>query len=59
MTSAFDYKGPSIWTTDKKLKRFKQGEEFAKRKQDKSDINEKVQLFIYAKALSRKSNGSN
>jgi hypothetical protein len=59
MTSAFDYQGPSLWTRDVKLKRYKQGEEFAKRKQDKSDINEKVQIFIYSKALSRKSNGSN
>jgi hypothetical protein len=56
MKSAFDYKyQPSIWLTDTKLKRFKQGEEFAKRKQDKRDINEKNQVFIYSKALSPKS----
>lgn len=54
MTTAFDYKGASIWTRDEKLKRFKQGEEYAKRKQDKRNINEKNQVFIYSKALSRK-----
>jgi hypothetical protein len=55
MKSAFDYKDqPSIWLTDTKLKRYKQGEEFAKRKQDKRDINEKNQVFIYSKALSGK-----
>lgn len=55
MTSPWDYKGqPSIWTRDAELKRFKQGEEFAKRKQDKRDINEKNQVFIYSKALSKK-----
>jgi hypothetical protein len=59
MKSAFDYKGPSIWNTDKQLKRFRQGEEFAKKRQDSGDINEKKQVFAYSKALSRKSNGSN
>lgn len=54
MSNAFEYKGPSIWTRDVKLKRFKQGEEFAKRKQDKGDINDKNQVFIYSKALSTK-----
>jgi len=55
VSNAFDYKGqPSIWTRDLKLKRFKQGEEFAKRKQDKGDINDKNQVFIYSKALSTK-----
>jgi hypothetical protein len=54
MKSAFDYKGPSIWTRDTKLKRFKQGEEFAKKRQDKGDINDKNQVFIYSKALSTK-----
>jgi hypothetical protein len=55
MTSAWEYKGqPSIWTRDEKLKRFKQGEEFAKRKQDKGDINDKNQVFIYSKAMSTK-----
>ena len=59
MTTAFDYKGPSLWMTDKKLKRLKQGEDFAQVKQMRRDINEKNQVFIYSKALSRKSNGSN
>jgi hypothetical protein len=55
MKSAFDYKcQPSVWLSDEKMKRFKQGEEFAKRKQDKRDINEKNQVFIYSKALSHK-----
>jgi hypothetical protein len=54
MATAVDYKGASIWTRDTKMKRFKQGEEFAKRKQDGRDINEKNQVFIYSKALSRK-----
>ena len=55
VTNAFDYKGqPSVWLSDEKMKRFKQGEEFAKRKQDKRDINEKNQVFIYSKALSHK-----
>jgi len=58
MTTAFDYKGASIWTRDKKMKRMKQGEEFAKRKQDNRDINEKNQVFAYSKALSRKTNES-
>jgi hypothetical protein len=57
--SAFNYKGPSLWMTDKKLKRFKQSEDFAQVKQMGRDINEKNQVFIYSKALSRKSNGSN
>lgn len=57
--SAWDYKtGESIWNRDPKLRRLKQGEEFAKRKQEKRDINEKNQVFIYSKNLSRKSNGS-
>ena len=54
MKSAFDYKGPSIWTRDTKLKRFKQGEEFAKRKQDNEDINAKKQVFAYSRSLSTK-----
>jgi hypothetical protein len=53
--NAFDYKGqPSIWTRDEQLKRFKQGEEFAKKRQDKGNINDKQQVFIYSKALSNK-----
>ena len=53
--NAFDYKGqPSIWRRDEKLKRFKQGDEFAKKRQDKRDINDKEQVFIYSKALSNK-----
>jgi len=59
MTTALDYKGPSLWMTDKKLKRLKQGEDFAKKKQIGKDIDEKNQVFFYSKALSRKSNGSN
>jgi hypothetical protein len=55
MKSAFDYKGQSsIWTTDKKLKRFKQVEDHAKKLQEKQDINYKNQVFIYSKALSSK-----
>lgn len=54
MTTAFDYKGASIWTRDVKLKRFKQSEEYAKRKQDKEDINKKKQVFIYSTVLSKK-----
>jgi len=55
MTNAFDYKDQSsIWLTDTKMKRFKQGEEYAKKKQDKRDINDKNQVFIYSKALSNK-----
>jgi len=55
MTSAFDYKGqPSIWLTDTKLKRLKQGEEFAKKRQDKRDINDKEQVFFYSKAISKR-----
>ena len=53
--NTFDYKGqPSVWLTDTKMKRFKQGEEFAKKRQDKGDINDKKQVFIYSKALSHK-----
>ena len=58
MSTAFDYKGASIWTRDEKMKRFKQGEEYAKRKQDKRNINDKNQVFIYSKALSSKSKTS-
>ena len=54
MATAFDYKGASIWTRDTKMKRLKQGEEFAQRKQQNQDINEKKQVFTYSKALSRK-----
>jgi hypothetical protein len=55
MKLAFDYKDqPSIWTTDRKLKRFKQGEDHAKKLQEKRDINYKNQVFIYSKALSSK-----
>jgi hypothetical protein len=54
MKTAFDYQGPSIWVSDQKMRRLKQGEEYAKRKQGKRDINEKNQVFIYSKALSRK-----
>ncbi len=55
MKTAFDYKGQSsVWLTDTKMNRLRQGEEFAKKKQDNRDINEKNQVFIYSKALSRK-----
>ena len=55
MNSPWDYKGqPSVWLSDEKMKRFKQGEEFAKRKQDKRGIHEQNQVFIYSKALSNK-----
>lgn len=55
MKTAFDYKGQSsVWLTDTKMKRFKQGEEFAKKRQEKGDINNKNQVFIYSKALSGK-----
>lgn len=55
MKTAFDYKDQSsIWLTDTKMKRLKQGEESAKKMQDKRDINDKNQVFIYSKALSRK-----
>ena len=55
VSNAFDYKNqPSIWTRDPKMKRFKQGEEFAKKRQDKGDINDKNQVFIYSKANSKK-----
>jgi hypothetical protein len=54
MTTAFDYSGKSIWTRDTKMKRLKQGEEFAKKKQDNRNINEKNQVFIYSKAAATK-----
>jgi hypothetical protein len=50
----FDYSGSSIWTRDTKLKRYKQGDDCAKKRQDKRDINDKEQVFIYSKALSKK-----
>ena len=52
--SAFDYKGPSIWTRDTKLKRFKQGDDCAKKRQDNEDINAKKQVFAYSRSLSTK-----
>jgi hypothetical protein len=57
--TAFDYKGPSVWTQDVKMKRMKQGEEYAQKRQTSKNINDKNQVFIYSKALSRKSNGTN
>ena len=57
--TAFDYKGPSVWTRDAKMKRMKQGEEYAQKRQTSKNINDKNQVFIYSKALSRKSNGPN
>ena len=57
--TAFDYQGPSVWTRDVKMKRMKQGEEYAQKRQTSKNINDKNQVFIYSKALSRKSNGPN
>jgi hypothetical protein len=37
----------------------KQGEEYAQKRQTSKNINDKNQVFIYSKALSRKSNGTN
>jgi len=59
LPDAFNYEGPSLWNTDKQLKRYKQGAEFTKKKQDKEGINVLNQVFFYSKALLRKSNGSN
>ena len=55
MNNAFDYKGqPSIWLTDQKMKRYIQGEQSAKKRQEKGDINDKNQVLIYSKSLSDK-----
>ena len=55
MTSAFDYKGqPSIWIRDQQLKRFRQADDCAKKRQDKRDINDKEQVFIYSKSVAKK-----
>ena len=54
MKSAFDYKGPSIWTRDTKLKRYKQSDDCAKKRQDNEDINAKKQVFAYSRSLSTK-----
>ena len=60
MKSAFDYKGQSsVWLTDTKMKRFKQGEEYAKRKQDKRGIHEQNQVFIYSKHCPTKNDSAN
>jgi hypothetical protein len=52
--SAFEWNDgtPSIWSRDIELKRKLQGQEWAKKTQAKRDINDKAQVFIYAKALS-------
>jgi hypothetical protein len=53
--NVFDYKDqPSIWTRDQQLKRYKTADDCAKKRQDKRDINDKEQVFIYSKALSKK-----
>ena len=54
--SAFEWNDgtPSIWTRDNELRRKLQGEQWAKKVQAKRDINDKNQVFIYAKALSSK-----
>jgi hypothetical protein len=55
MKTAFDYKDQSsIWLTDTKMKRFKQGDDSAKKRQGKRDINDKEQVFIYSKPVARK-----
>jgi hypothetical protein len=55
VTSAFDYKGqPSIWLRDKQLKRYIQGDDSAKKRQEKGDINDKNQVLIYSRSLSNK-----
>jgi hypothetical protein len=55
MKTAFDYKGqPSIWLTDTKMRRMKQGEDSAKKRQDKGDINDKNQVLYYSKSVPRK-----
>ena len=55
MNPAWDYKDqPSIWTRDVKLKRFKQGDDCAKKRQDNEDINAKKQVFAYSRSLSTK-----
>jgi hypothetical protein len=55
MTTAFDYKGqPSIWMRDQQLKRYKQGDDSAKKRQGKRDINDKEQVFIYSKPVAKK-----
>lgn len=55
MTTAFDYKDqPSIWMRDQQLKRYKQGDDSAKKRQGKRDINDKEQVFIYSKPVAKK-----
>ena len=52
--SAFEWNDgtPSIWARDAELKRNLQGQEWAKKTQAKRSINDKKQVFIYAKAKS-------
>ena len=54
--SAFEWNDgtPSIWTRDAELKRKMQGQEWAKKVQEKRDINHKAQVFTYSTALSNK-----
>jgi hypothetical protein len=55
MTTAFDYKGqPSVWLTDQKMKRYIQGDNSAKKRQEKGEINDKNQVSIYSKSSSNK-----
>lgn len=55
MKTAFDYKGQSsVWLTDQKMKRYIQGDNSAKKRQEKGDINDKNQVLIYSKSLSNK-----
>jgi hypothetical protein len=39
---------------DQQLKRYKQGDDSAKKRQDKRDINDKEQVFIYSKPVAKK-----
>ena len=53
--NAFDFKNqPSIWTRDEKMRRLAQGEEYAKRRQEKYGINHKNQVFIYTKSQAKR-----
>ena len=60
MKTAFDYKDqPSFWLTDTKMKRFKQGEEFAKKKQNSRDINDKIRCSSTQKHCPEKNDSTN
>ena len=59
--TAFDWQGEaSIWTKDKELKRFMQGQNWGRQAQAKINLNEKRQVNTYSLAkLKEKENGSN